>query len=412
MKGFSKLKKRYVILTMLFLAQILNFVDKTAINFAIIPITKELNLTSDKAGLVLSSFFLSYAIMQFIGGYLADKFGIKKVLTGAVFLWSFATILTGLVRSTPGLIVSRFLVGTGEGAFPASTSVAIVDNFKKQERARAKSVVSGGASIGFAIGSIVVTLMITSLGWKWMFILLGFLGIILALVLWLVLQPSEKKANNSVEKKNINKSLVKSSLKNPLVWKLMIAAFFTNITFWGLQSWLPSYWTKVKGMEMVTMGVYSSVPYILGLCSFLISGWILDKFMSGREKYMFIVGALLSALFIYLMFNTNSIPLAFSYLALSNIFLNAMNITVFVLPMKNIPESSVGTATGIINAGAQIGSIVTPSVLGYLISVFNQNYNVAFMFLVISSLIIFIIGFTINTKKENINTTPLIDSSK
>jgi len=412
MKGFPKAKKRYVVLTMLFLAQILNFIDKTAINFAIIPITKELNLTPNKAGLVLSSFFLSYAMMQFVGGYLADKFGIKKVLTGAVFLWSFATVLTGLARSTSGLIASRFLVGSGEGAFPASTSVAIVDNFKKQERARAKSVISGGASIGFAIGSIVVTLMITSLGWKWMFILLGFIGVILAMTLWFVLQPSEKKEDTIVENKNINKNLVKSSLANPLVWKLMVAAFFTNITFWGLQSWLPSYWTKVKGMDMVTMGIYSSIPSILGLCSFLLSGWILDKFMNGREKYMFIIGALFSAIFIYLMFNTDSIPLAFAYLSLSNIFLNAMNITVFVLPMKNISESSIGTATGIINTGAQIGSIVTPSVLGYLISAFNQNYNVAFMFLVASSLVILIVGFTINTKKENINGTPLLDSSR
>ncbi|MFP3125897.1 MFS transporter [Ectobacillus funiculus] len=412
MKGFPKAKKRYVVLTMLFLAQILNFIDKTAINFAIIPITKELNLTPNKAGLVLSSFFLSYAMMQFVGGYLADKFGIKKVLTGAVFLWSFATVLTGLARSTSGLIASRFLVGSGEGAFPASTSVAIVDNFKKQERARAKSVISGGASIGFAIGSIVVTLMITSLGWKWMFILLGFIGVILAMTLWFVLQPSEKKEDTIVENKNINKNLVKSSLANPLVWKLMVAAFFTNITFWGLQSWLPSYWTKVKGMDMVTMGIYSSIPSILGLCSFLLSGWILDKFMNGREKYMFIIGALFSAIFIYLMFNTDSIPLAFAYLSLSNIFLNAMNITVFVLPMKNISESSIGTATGIINTGAQIGSIVTPSVFGYLISAFNQNYNVAFMFLVASSLVILIVGFTINTKKENINGTPLLDSSR
>lgn len=398
MKSFPIIKKRYVILMMLFLAQILNFIDKTAINYAIIPISKEFNLSTDKAGLVLSSFFLSYAIMQFIGGYLADKFGIKKVLSGAVFLWSIATIFTGLSKSLSSLITSRFLVGAGEGAFPASTSVAIVDNFKREERARAKSVISGGASIGFAIGSIVITLLLASLGWKMMFILLGLIGIVLAVMLWLVLQSSDKKITKT--EKSVDTNLIKSSLTNPLVWKLMVAAFFTNITFWGLQSWLPSYWTKVKGMDMVTMGLYSAIPSVLGLISFLLSGWILDKFLNGKEKYMFIVGALFSAIFIYLMFNTESIPLAFAYLSISNIFLNAMNITVFVLPMKNIAENSVGTATGIINTGAQIGSIITPSLIGYLIGAFNQNYNVAFMFLVASSLIILVVGLTINTKKS------------
>ncbi|SIS13570.1 Sugar phosphate permease [Peribacillus simplex] len=392
-------KKKFIILLLLFLAQIVCFIDKTAMNFAIIPISKELNLTSDKAGLILSSFFLSYAIMQFIGGYLADKWGVKKVLTGAISIWSIATILTGMARSSSTLIASRFLLGVGEGAFPASASVAIVDNFQKETRARAKSVISAGASVGFAVGSIVVTLLLTSIGWNWMFFVFGVIGILLAVIFWFVLQSTEEKKDTQKVKKQ-NKVPIKSLLKLSLIWKLMIAAFFTNVVFWGLQSWLPSYWVKVKGMDMVSMGVYSSIPYILGFISFLLSGWVLDKFMVGREKYMFIIGAFFSAIFIYLMFNTQSIPLAFTYLTLSNVFLNAMNITVFVLPLKHIAEDSVGTATGIINTGAQIGSILTPTIMGFLINAFDQNYNVAFMFLVASSLAVLIVGITINTKKK------------
>ena len=404
-------KKKFIILLLLFLAQIVCFIDKTAMNFAIIPISKELNLTSDKAGLILSSFFLSYAIMQFVGGYLADKWGVKKVLTGAITIWSIATILTGMARSSSTLIASRFLLGVGEGAFPASASVAIVDNFQKQTRARAKSVISAGASLGFAVGSVAVTLLLTSIGWNWMFFVFGVIGILLAVIFWFVLQSSEEKKDTQKVKKQ-NKVPIKSLLKLPLIWKLMIAAFFTNIVFWGLQSWLPSYWVKVKGMDMVSMGAYSSIPYILGFISFLVSGWILDKFMVGREKYMFIIGAFLSAIFIYLMFNSQSIPLAFTYLSLSNVFLNAMNITVFVLPLKHISEDSVGTATGIINTGAQIGSILTPTIMGFLINAFDQNYNVAFMFLVASALAVLIVGITINTKKkiDDLNETTAVAS--
>lgn len=404
-------KKKFIILLLLFLAQIVCFIDKTAMNFAIIPISKELNLTSDKAGLILSSFFLSYAIMQFVGGYLADKWGVKKVLTGAITIWSIATLLTGMARSSSTLIASRFLLGVGEGAFPASASVAIVDNFQKQTRARAKSVISAGASVGFAVGSVAVTLLLTSIGWNWMFFVFGVIGILLAVTFWFVLQSTEEKKDTQKVKKQ-NKVPIKSLLKLPLIWKLMIAAFFTNIVFWGLQSWLPSYWVKVKGMDMVSMGAYSSIPYILGFISFLVSGWILDKFMVGREKYMFIIGAFLSAIFIYLMFNSQSIPLAFTYLSLSNVFLNAMNITVFVLPLKHISEDSVGTATGIINTGAQIGSILTPTIMGFLINAFDQNYNVAFMFLVASALAVLIVGITINTKKkiDDLNETTAVAS--
>jgi sugar phosphate permease len=185
----------------------------------------------------------------------------------------------------------------------------------------------------------------------------------------------------------------------------MLAAMFTNIVFWGLQSWQPTYWVKVKNMDMVSMGLYSSVPYILGFLSFLISGWVLDKFLAGYEKYMFIGGAFFSALFIYLMFNTESITIAFAYLSLSNVFLNAMNITVFVLPLNKIAEESVGTATGIINTGGQIGSVLTPTIVGYLISAFHQNYNAAFMFLVASALVVMVVGMTITSGKTESNST-------
>ncbi|MDR7313810.1 MFS transporter [Brevibacillus nitrificans] len=401
MKLGGIVQKKYLILMLLFLAQILNFIDKTAINFAIIPISKELNLPTEQVGLVLSSFFLSYAIMQLVGGYLADRFGIKKVLSGAVFLWSAATILTGTARSYISLVSSRFFVGVGEGAFPASTQVAIVDNFQKEVRARAKSVISAGASVGFMFGSIVVTLLIATFDWRLMFIILGVLGVALAIVLWFLLKREEKKVDRSAAaSKSIDKTAIKKLLKNPLIWKLMLAAMFTNIVFWGLQSWLPSYWVKVKNMDMVSMGLYSSVPYVLGFLSFLVSGWVLDKFLAGYEKYMFIGGAFFSALFIYMMFNTESIAIAFTYLSLSNVFLNAMNITVFVLPLKKIAEESVGTATGIINTGGQIGSVLTPTIVGYLITAFHQNYNAAFMFLVASSLVVMVVGMTIQSGKK------------
>jgi sugar phosphate permease len=156
---------------------------------------------------------------------------------------------------------------------------------------------------------------------------------------------------------------------------------------------------------LVSMGLYSSVPYILGFLSFLISGWVLDKFLAGYEKYMFIGGAFFSALFIYLMFNTESITIAFAYLSLSNVFLNAMNITVFVLPLNKIAEESVGTATGIINTGGQIGSVLTPTIVGYLISAFHQNYNAAFMFLVASALVVMVVGMTITSGKTESNST-------
>jgi len=395
-------KKKYAILLVLFFAWIVGYFDKVSINVAIIPITKDLQLTPDKAGLILSSFFLSYAIMQLVGGYLADKFGAAKVLSGAIFTWSIFTGITGFANSFVSLIASRIMVGAGEGSFPTASSVAIANTFPKEQRARAKSVVQSGSSVGIAIGSIVIATMTASLGWRIMFYALAVIGFLIAILVWFVLRSSENRAGTEQEQseKQVNKVPVKTILKTSMVWKLLIVYFFANVVFWGLQSWLPSYWVKVKGLSMVSMGVYSSIPAILGFVSFLVSGWVLDKYMLGKEKFIIIGGALLSAVFIYLMFNASSVPLAFTYLTLTNVFLNPVSITVFILPLKHMAKDSVGTATGIINAGAQVGSILSPTIMGYLIGSTGNNYNVAFMFLVISCIVMLMAGFTINTKKS------------
>jgi sugar phosphate permease len=151
-------------------------------------------------------------------------------------------------------------------------------------------------------------------------------------------------------------------------------------------------------MSLVSMGAYSLLPAIAGFASFLVSGWLLDKWMSGREKYVIGTGALLSAVFIYLMFQAQSIPLAFVYLTFSNVFLNAISITVFILPLKYMAKESVGTTTGIINGGGQVGSILSPAIMGYIISTTNQNYDAAFWFLIVSSLVALAAGLTIHTR--------------
>ncbi|MNN62038.1 Major Facilitator Superfamily protein [compost metagenome] len=83
-------------------------------------------------------------------------------------------------------------------------------------------------------------------------------------------------------------------------------------------------------------------------------------------------------------------------------FLNAISITVFILPLKYVAKESVGTATGIINGGGQVGSILSPAIMGYIISATNQNYDAAFWFLVVSSLVALAAGLTIHTRNAQI----------
>ncbi|MBP2200064.1 MFS transporter [Pantoea cypripedii] len=407
MSGFITENKNKVIIFILFLCWVVGFIDKTAINIAIIPISGEFGLASDETGMIISGFFLAYSITQLIGGYLVDRLGSKTILTGAVGLWSVATACTGMATGILGLVVSRFFVGMGEAVFPSGSSVVIAQQFDKSKMARAKSFLQSGASVGFAVGSVVVTTLIAFFNWRVMFFVLGILGMGLALVLWLVLRSSAdhqtaSPAASTARDKTSEKRRLLEIVTRPLTWQIAACYFFTNIVFWGLQSWLPSYWIKVKGMSMVSMGAWSMLPPTLGFISFLVCGWLLDRFFQGREKFLIAIGSSVSALFIWLMFNASSVPIAFAWLSLSNIFLNAISISVFVTIIKQYPKASVGTATGLINSVAQIGSFLSPLVIGYLLKLTNQNYSTAFLMIIACAVVTCLIALSMTHSNSTV----------
>lgn len=375
----SRIKRRHIIIGMLFVCWVVGFLDKTAINYAIIPIGEEFGLDSDHQGMIISAFFLAYSMTQLIGGYLVDRFGSRWVLSSAVAVWSVGTVTSGIVSGAVGLAAARALTGAGEAVFPAGGSVAITDNFEKTQMARAKSVLQSGASVGFALGAIIITTLISFYSWRIMFFVLGSVGAVLSVALFTTMKPrSEARVARTEGPKVSEKQRIGGLLKNTLTWKISSVYFFTNIVFWGLQSWLPSYWVKVKGMSMVEMGAYSMIPPALGFLSFLVCGWLLDRFFHQKEKYLICIGSAVSAVFIYLMANAESIPLAFAYLSVSNVFLNAISISVFVSIMKHFPQNSIGTATGLINSLAQLGSFASPMLIGAVLSATGQNYGIAF----------------------------------
>ncbi len=401
---FLKIQRRHVIIGMLFLCWVVGFIDKTAINIAIIPISEEFGLSSDHQGLIISAFFLAYSMTQLIGGYLVDRFGARRVLSSAVAVWSLGTAASGAVHNAVALAATRAMTGAGEAVFPAGGSVAITEHFEKSQMARAKSVLQSGASVGFAVGSIVITSLIAAHSWQMMFFALGGVGLFLSAALFFIMKPEndtpavKDKVESVSEKKRIG-----ALLKNSLTWKITLVYFFTNIVFWGLQSWLPSYWVKVKGMSMVQMGAYSMIPPALGFISFLTCGWLLDRFFHQKEKYLICIGSAVSAIFIYLMANEESIPLAFAYLSVSNVFLNAISISVFVSIMKHFPQNTVGTATGLINSLAQLGSFASPMLIGAVLSATNQNYGIAFSVIVVCAVLVCIIATTfpaVHSKKS------------
>ena len=123
---FAKTQQRYRLVSLSMLAVFICYIDRINMSVAIIPMAEEFGWGPQMQGMVLSSFFVGYLVLQILGGTLADRFGGKVVLGTGVVLWSLFTVLTPLAASfgLTILIINRVLMGMGEAVtFPSIYSL-------------------------------------------------------------------------------------------------------------------------------------------------------------------------------------------------------------------------------------------------------------------------------------------------
>lgn len=392
-------KTKTIVLTLLFLTWVVNYLDKNSMSVALISITKEFHLTPTQGGMIISSFFLAYAIMQLIGGWLTDKYGSKKIILISLLVWSIFTIFTGFAWSFVSLIIIRFLFGLGEGSFPTASSVALAENFPKEERGRAKGILSASTQIGAIIAVLLAALLIKNVGWNNMFMIFGVLGFIFLLLLWKFI-PDRIQQNKTTTKQKVSYVQV---LKNPAAWMLMLIYFGMSMENWGLSSWLPSYWVNVRKLELVKTGFISMVPVACSIIAIMISSWLVDKVAAGKEKYIIITGAVISAIALFFVMSASTVPMALTFLCIAYFGMGFVSV-VLALPLKYFPQQSMGSAVGIMYFGGQMAGTIAPTLIGYMITVFKGSYNGAFTLLIASLGVSILASFFLkfNTKQQEI----------
>jgi len=395
--------QKNIILASLFVAWIVAYADRVAMSISIVPMAKELSLDAEMAGYALGAVYLTYALMQLGGGWLSDRMGSRRVLVFCVASWSLFTTVTGTAWSFVSLVMARLLFGIGEGGFSPASSVTIAETFPKQERARAKSLVISSVAIGSALGTGVIAAAISVYGWRNAYFFLGAIGLVVALGLWLVVGD----AGNSRSRPPAAKGQVVAILRQPMMLKITLIWFFSNIVSLGLQSWMPSYLVKTYNIDILHLGAISAAPYLIAFCGLNVTGWLLDKFGDGREGIFISVGTLLGLVFLALMTSTGSLLLLVAYWTLGMVAHGIVFAALFVIPLKRMREDTVGTATGVMNFGGQIAGAVAPAVMGWLIAHLNQTFTLAFMFLIGSGVLSFVVALTLLDRHKPINQTEL-----
>src|ERR1700730_18781091 len=156
--------RRWGIVGLLFTASLINYLDRAAISFALPLISRDFHLTPETKGLLLSSFFWSYALMQIPIGWCADRLNLRWLYAGAFALWSLAQGLTGLAGSLAVLIGFRILLGVGESIYlPGGTKIVSL-LFAQKERGLSSGLFEFGTRTGLVLEGMLVTWLLVRYG--------------------------------------------------------------------------------------------------------------------------------------------------------------------------------------------------------------------------------------------------------
>ncbi|MGH8127086.1 MAG: MFS transporter, partial [Gammaproteobacteria bacterium] len=148
---------RWVVISLLFFITIINYIDRSAISYAVDDISRAFGLSQGSIGLILGAFGIGYLITTFLGGIWTDRYGAHKTLLIASLLWSIAIGATGLATGFAILFAARVLLGVAEGPnFPAMNR-AVTDWLSPRERAMALSSALVAVPLALAIGAPIVT---------------------------------------------------------------------------------------------------------------------------------------------------------------------------------------------------------------------------------------------------------------
>lgn len=378
-------KVRKTLIVLLFLGWALGNLDRFLMNYAVVHISEDLSLSATESGLILSAFFLGYALMQLPGGLLADKYGAKRVILIAVIVWSVFTGLTAIAWTLSVLLVIRFLFGIGEGGFQPAASKIISTSFPVNERSKAMSIMLTSSGIMAMLVPIISAALLVTIGWRAFFVIAGFLGVVIAFLYWKYV-PKDEVSKESVKGPQV-KEILRVLFKKPLMWSLVVSYFAIYAVNWGLNSWMPKYLTDVRGLDLISIGWLQMIPGAIQIIAMLLFGYLIDKLDLKVNKYIGAVCALILAGFLFLMFNAESITLFITYQSIITLLLTYVVLLLPSFVLKRIPAEYAGTAMGMANTGGQLAGFVTPALIGFMVDSFDGSYNAAMWLLVVISII-------------------------
>lgn len=379
---------RLTVLALITIGTMINYLDRAVLGVAAPSMTKELAIDPVLMGLVFSAFSWTYAAAQIPGGAFLDRVGARLAYFWSVGVWSLCTLLQGFATGLVSLFTFRLALGVAEApCFPANSRI-LSTWFPQHERARATAAYSIGQYFGLAFLSPLLFWIVGAFGWRTLFIAAGTLGIVFAFG-WLSTyrDPHDSKSANSAELTYIEAGggLSQHTTRAPFRWRNIarllshrqilgasIGQFAGNSTLVFFLTWFPTYLANERHMEWLKVGFYAVLPFIAASVGVLVGGVLSDLIIKrtgsanlGR-KLPILAGLLLASTIVLANFVDNN-EIVIAILSVAFFGQGLVNLG-WTLITDVAPKNLLGLTGGVFNLCANLAGIVTPLVIGFIVS--------------------------------------------
>lgn len=371
-------RTRWWILTLLFFATTINYLDRIVFSVLIPVIREEMHLTDQDYGYINAAFQVFYTIGFIFMGGLVDKWGTKKGYTVSVIWWSLAAVGHAFSSGAMGLSFWRAMLGLGEaGNFPAAIK-SVSEWFPKKDQALAIGIFNSGATISSIIGPPLFAALVLTMGWRFCFIVTGGIGFVW-MVLWL-LTPKPPTTEADQKEPQVSWS---EALRHRSTWGFAVAKFFSDPVWWFYLYWLPPYFFDVRKMDLKEIGWAIPVIYFIAGLGGVVGGWISGLMIRrgwapirARKAGMAIFALCMPIAACSVL--TPSPIWAIALISLATAAHQGWSSNLYAVTSDSFPKNAVASVTGIGGCAGGIGGVLFSALIpGYVVT--NFGYTPVFL---------------------------------
>jgi MFS transporter, ACS family, L-galactonate transporter len=375
---------RTVILTLLVLGGIVNFLDRSALSIANTTMRSQLGFSATEIGLLLSAFSLAYGFAQIPAGWLLDRYGARIVLSAGMMLWSVAQMATGAVSGMTALLWTRIGLGVGESPFFPGGVKVIRDWYAMRERGLPMGILNASTTLGQAVAPPLLTLMMLHYGWRAMFVVIGALGVLVALAWYPVYREREPVPSNAAPTDGIALAELGQLFRQRTLWGMMLGFSGVNYTAWLYLAWLPGYLQAAHHLSLAKTGWIAAIPFLMGSAGMLVNGILADRLVRRgsdplrSRKLLIVAGMICSAACTLLVTKASSSAGAVISIGLALFFIHFAGTSAWGLVQVASPSRFTGSVSAMQNFCSFLFASAAPLVTGWLLD-HTHSFQIALL---------------------------------